>query len=47
MLTLCRRSWIHSVSDKLRGKLLLDMVGGMIDDYEYLWNEYYFPTATL
>jgi hypothetical protein len=41
------RSWIHSVTGKLKGKPLLDMVGGVIEDYEFLWDQYYFPTATL
>jgi len=31
----------------LKGKPLLDMVGGVIEDYEFLWDQYYFPTATL
>jgi len=31
---------------KLKGKMLLDMVGGVIEDYEFLWDQYYFPTAT-
>ena len=41
------RTWIHSVTGKLRGKLLLDMVGGIIEDYDYLWDEYYFSTAAV
>ena len=41
------RAWIHSVTNKLKGKPLLDLVGGVIEDYEFLWNEYYFSTATL
>jgi len=41
------RSWVLSVSAKLRGKLLLDMVGVVIEDYEFLWDQYYFSTATL
>lgn len=41
------RVWIHALSDKLRNKPLLDMVGGIIEDYEFLWDQYYFPTATL
>jgi peroxin-16 len=31
----------------LKGKFLLDMVGGVIEDYQYLWDEYYFSTATM
>lgn len=41
------RSWIHSLTGKLKGKPLLDMVGGVIEDYEFLWDQYYFPTATM
>jgi peroxin-16 len=41
------RAWIHSVTNTLKGKPLLDMVGGVIEDYEFLWDQYYFPTATL
>jgi peroxin-16 len=41
------RSWIHSVTRTLKGKPLLDLVGNVVEDYEFLWNEYYFSTATL
>jgi peroxin-16 len=41
------KSWIHAVTMKLRGKPLLDMVGGILEDYEYLWDEYYFSTSTM
>ncbi|KAI9692636.1 MAG: Peroxisomal membrane protein pex16 [Bogoriella megaspora] len=41
------KAWIHSITSSLRGKPLLDLVGGIIEDYEFLWDEYYFPTATL
>lgn len=41
------KAWIHSVTRKLRNKPLLDIVGGVIEDYEFLWDQYYFPTATL
>jgi len=41
------KAWIHGLSDRLRGKPLLDMVGGVIDDYQFLYDQYYFPTATL
>ncbi|KAK4997772.1 hypothetical protein LTR66_002863 [Elasticomyces elasticus] len=41
------KDWIHSVTGKLRDKPLLNMVGGVIEDYEFLWDQYYFPTATL
>ena len=35
------------MTEKLKGRPLLDMVGGVVEDYEYLWNEYYFSTATM
>jgi len=41
------RVWIQAFADRLKGKPLLDMVGGVIEDYEYLWDEYYFSTATM
>ena len=41
------RAWIHTVTQKLKNKPLLDIVGGVIEDYEFLWDQYYFPTATL
>jgi peroxin-16 len=47
VLLILGRSWIHSITGKLKGKPLLDMVGGVIEDYEFLWDQYYFPTATL
>ncbi|KAF1979199.1 peroxisomal membrane protein pex16 [Bimuria novae-zelandiae CBS 107.79] len=41
------KAWIHAITRKLQNKPLLDMVGGVIEDYEFLWDQYYFPTATL
>ncbi|EAA62294.1 hypothetical protein AN5113.2 [Aspergillus nidulans FGSC A4] len=41
------RSTLRGLTDKMRGKPLLDLVGSIIEDYEYLWDNYYFPTATL
>lgn len=41
------RSWLSSLTGKMKGKPLLDLVGGVIEDYEYLWDNYYFSTATL
>lgn len=31
----------------MKGKPLLGLIGGVLEDYEYLWDTYYFPTATL
>lgn len=41
------KAWIHAITRKLQNKPLLDIVGGVIEDYEFLWDQYYFPTATL
>lgn len=41
------RSWIHAITSKLKSKPLLDIAGGVIEDYEFLWDQYYFSTATL
>lgn len=41
------RPWIAGIADKLKGKPLLDIAGGLLDDYEYLWDNYYFSTASL
>lgn len=41
------RTWIQGFAGRLKGKPLLDMVGVIVEDYDYLWDEYYFPTATL
>jgi peroxin-16 len=41
------RPWITGFADKLKGKPLLDLVGTLVEDYEYLWDNYYFSTATL
>ena len=41
------RAWIQGFAEKLRGKPLLDMVGVIVEDYDYLWDDYYFSTATI
>jgi len=41
------RAWIHSITGKLRDKPLLGLLGGVLEDYEFLWDQYYFVTATL
>jgi peroxin-16 len=35
------------MTSKLKNKPLLDLLGGVVEDYEFLWDEYYFSTATL
>lgn len=41
------RGVVQGFADKFKGKFLLDMVGNVVEDYEFLWDQYYFPTATL
>ncbi len=41
------RAWIQGFAEKLKGKPLLDMVGVIVEDYDYLWDDYYFSTATI
>ncbi|KAJ9481470.1 hypothetical protein VN97_g12006 [Penicillium thymicola] len=41
------KSWLHSLTGKMKGKPLLDLVGSVVEDYEYLWDNFYFSTATL
>ena len=38
---------IHGFTDKLKGKPLLDMIANFAEDYEFLWENYYFSTNTL
>lgn len=41
------RAWLRSITEKMKGKPLLDLVGSVVEDYGYLWDNYYFSTATL
>jgi peroxin-16 len=41
------KNLLDGVAGKLKGKLLLDLVGGVVEDYGYLWDEYYFSTSTM
>ena len=41
------RTWIQAFAHKLKGKPLLDMLGAVVEDYDWLWDEYYFSTATM
>lgn len=38
---------ISAVANTLKGKPVLDLVGGVIEDYEHLWGNYYFSTSTM
>ncbi|KAI9836134.1 MAG: Peroxisomal membrane protein pex16 [Thelocarpon superellum] len=41
------KSWLNGLTNNLRNKPLLNMVGGVIEDYEFLWENYHFATATM
>lgn len=41
------KKWVHGVASSLKGKPLLDLVGGIVEDYEFLWSNYYFTTSTM
>lgn len=38
---------ITGFTGKLKGKPVLDMVGSFVEDYQFLWDEYYAPTSTM
>lgn len=38
---------INGITDSMRGKVGLDLVAGILDDYKYLWDTFYFSTATM
>ena len=40
------RGYIQAFAGKLKGKPLLDMVGTVVEDYDFLWDEYYFSTSS-
>jgi len=41
------KHWVHGVARSLRGKPVLDLLGVVVEDYEYLWSNYYFSTSTM
>ena len=41
------KKYVTGVANSLKGKPLLDLVGGVIEDYDYLWSGYYFSTSTI
>lgn len=41
------KSAITKVVNSLKGKPVLDLVGGIVEDYEFLWGNYSFTTATM
>ncbi|KAK5936993.1 hypothetical protein PMZ80_010742 [Knufia obscura] len=38
---------ITKVVDSLKGRPILDLVGGVVEDYEHLWSTYWFSTSTM
>ncbi|KAF3175366.1 Peroxisomal membrane protein pex16, variant 2 [Orbilia oligospora] len=38
------RAWFTYVSEKLKDKPLIGLLGGLIEDYQYLWDNYYFSS---
>jgi peroxin-16 len=41
------KKWVVGFADSLKGKPLLDLVGGVVEDYEHLWGTYHFSNATM
>jgi peroxin-16 len=41
------KKYISEVANSLKGRPLLDLVGGVVEDYDYLWSGYYFSTSTI
>jgi len=41
------RKWVCRFAESLKGRPLLDLVGGVVEDYDYLWGTYHFGSATM
>jgi peroxin-16 len=41
------KKWVQGVAQSLKGKPLIDLVGGVVEDYEHLWGTYHFSNATM
>ena len=41
------KKYVSGVANSLKGKPILDLVGGVVEDYDYLWSGYYFSTSTI
>lgn len=39
--------FLKSISSRLSGQPVLGLLGGVLEDYQYLWDNYYFSSATL
>jgi peroxin-16 len=47
MLMIRVRPFLKSISGRLSGKPVIGLLGGVLEDYQYLWDNYYFSSATL
>ncbi|KAI5293181.1 Peroxisomal membrane protein pex16 [Ascosphaera acerosa] len=41
------KALLNGVTRRMRGKLVLDLVATIVEDYGYLWDNYYFSTTTM
>lgn len=41
------KKYVKGVVNGLRNKPLINLVGGVVEDYEFLWSTYHFATATM
>jgi len=41
------KKWIHGVAESLKGRPLIGLAGTVVEEYEYLWGNYYFSTSTM
>jgi len=41
------RPFLQSISGRLNNQPVLGLLGGVLEDYQYLWDNYYFSSATL
>jgi hypothetical protein len=41
------RPMLKNISGRLTDKPVLGLLGSLLDDYQYLWGNYYFSSATL
>lgn len=41
------RTYLKGTIRRMKGKILLDLAGSVLEDYAYLWDNYYFSTSTL
>lgn len=41
------RPFLQGISGRLNNQPVLGLLGGVLEDYQYLWDNYYFSSATL